>query len=157
MERSDFRIVERLNSYNESEFIVEQKVTKKVGAFLGIFGGKLQDVWKRLELEVYVNFVNDQHKFKLLKFKHRTKEESEKLISIYIEHKSRTDFWYLGHQIKPIILSHGQTNHLCYYEPKSYYSRSRYNYGYHIYNTTDEFVKKVDNNMNNGKILKIHD
>ena len=63
MERSDFRIIERLNSFGKSEFIIQHKKHKMVGGFFGLFGGTMQDVWEDFYLEVYECYVNDQHRF----------------------------------------------------------------------------------------------
>lgn len=157
MQRSDFRIIERQNNYGKSEFIPQIKTNKMVGGFFGLFGGTVQDVWGDLYIEVYSNYVNNQHRFQKMLFISGFKSNAEDTIQFYIYHKSRKTIEYRGEKIVPIVYYGNQQKHLIYYDPNHYYSRGTGTSGFVTYRNEKEFKETIDNRLDKGKILKVHD
>ncbi len=153
MQRSDFRIVERLDRFGDTEFVIQHKEQKRDG-FLGLFG-ELKDVWEDFYVEVYKNYVNNQHRFESHLYVQRWKHAAEQEIEFYLEHFSRKPIEYKGEKIIPIIYSASPKKILTYYDPKSYYTRGIGNSGYSLYDEK-EFKEKIDRRLDTGKVIKIH-
>jgi hypothetical protein len=154
MERSDFRIVERHGGSGESLFYIQVRKNKMVGGLFGLFG-ELTEVWEDLFIKTYNDDINKFSNFSKTRLSYGFKRRAEEDIQIYINHLDRKIFEYRGQKLIPILYySFYATRELVpiYYDPKS----SGYKERHITYHNVDDFKKNVDQKLDKGKLIKIH-
>lgn len=147
-----YRIVEKLDRYGDPIFEIEKTVKK----LKYIFFGKEYFEWKPLTIIAYTRYVNEQYRFQHYEQKFRFLSQAKSFLKMYEEYLEMKPFEYRGEKLNPILYNGNSGIRITYYDPKSYYRRNNYDYGYRLYSNTEDFKKMVDNKLDKGKTIKIH-